>query len=71
MLKRTITGIALIAVLVVVLLLLPAWCTAVLLAAMVILDLVVIRDARLRAAITKIICVRRPTIFRADILKRH
>lgn len=36
MLKRTITGVALIAVLVLVFLVLPAWCTAVLLAAMVI-----------------------------------
>ena len=35
MLKRTITGVALIAVLVVVLLLLPAWCSVILLAAMV------------------------------------
>ena len=35
MLKRTITGAALVAVLVVVLLLLPAWCTAVLLSVMV------------------------------------
>ena len=37
MLKRTLTGIALIAVLVVVLLFLPAWCTAVLLTAMVVM----------------------------------
>ena len=37
MLKRTITGVVLIATLVVVFLLLPAWCTAVLLAAMVFL----------------------------------
>ena len=36
MLKRTITGVALIAVLVLVFLVLPAWCTAVLLVAMVI-----------------------------------
>lgn len=37
MLKRTITGVALIAVLIVVLLLLPAWCTGVLLSVMVVL----------------------------------